>query len=80
MGENDKPQEVQFGKQPATANPDVNFGKVAPSGETVTNTPGDSTPDHDPGIVPEFAGGDPVPDDADSAAADDGSDESDSAE
>ena len=73
----DKPQSVQFGKQPPTDSPNVEFGKHVGSAETVTHSAGDEAPSHDDdgetttgGIVPEFAGGDPVPAD-DASDADD---------
>jgi len=54
-----KPQEVQYGKYPATDTPVVQFGKYpATSGRVVT------TPQNSPqnvGIVPTYAGGDPTP-------------------
>lgn len=68
-----KPQEVQFGKLPAK-DAEVSFGKVPPSVGMVYAPVTPDDPDHDPGIVPEYAGGDPVPDDAGSDAADDPSD------
>jgi len=63
-----KPQDVQFGTQPAK-NPDVQFGKH-PATDTVNSDPTLV------GVVPVYAGGDPVPesalpaDDADDADAD----------
>jgi hypothetical protein len=97
-----KPQNVQFGKQPPTDDANVSFGKHAETAGVETHTPGDEAPTHDDetepatetktgGIVPEFAGGDPVPDDAasdaddaesgtdDDAAADDDDDDAESA-
>jgi hypothetical protein len=54
-----KPQEIQYGTQPAV-NPVVVFGKAPAATEP------ESEPAHDTeatgGIVPEYAGGDPVPD------------------
>lgn len=58
-----KPQEIQFGSQPPKPAV-VQFGKHPATTETFATSPGDSEPSHDAesGIVPAYAGGDPVPD------------------
>lgn len=70
-----KPQAVQFGNQPPK-DAEVQFGKVPESDETVSTVVGESDPTLI-GVVPVYAGGDPVPasatdDDDDDDGADDG--------
>lgn len=72
MGEN-KPQEVVFGKVPPSNEPTVVYGKVPESDGTTTTAESEPETAHNPGVVADYSGGDPVPDDAVSDAADDGS-------
>jgi hypothetical protein len=59
-----KPQEVQYGKQPATDSPTVVFGKQPAATEVIATTPQNAPQNapHNTGIVPPFLGGSPVPD------------------
>jgi len=78
MGSN--PQDVQFGNQPPK-DAAVVFGKTPETGETNVSVAGDDDPSV-VGVVPVYAGGDPVPEDAeaDDAPADDAAEDADAAD
>jgi len=65
MGSN--PQEVHFGSQPPK-NAEVVFGKTPETEETNVSIEGDNDPSI-VGVVPVYAGGDEVPDEAATDAA-----------